>query len=119
MRRTELTIYHPTESYNVAIARLVAALALHDADSLTFTIDSFLLTADLPPTQLSSVTLRELIDTAPTVLYEHDAQKTVARVVANAGAGMAPSIARPAREAKDLLKERAPWCDDEEVQVKL
>lgn len=103
----------------MAIARLVAAVAQHDAPSLTFIIDSFLLTTDLPPTQLSSVTLRELIDTAPTVLYEHDAHRTVARVLGNAGAGMAPSIARPAREARELMKEREPWSADKEVVEKL
>lgn len=108
-----------TEGYNLAIARLVAALALHDASSLTFIIDSFLLSTDLPPTQLSSITLRELIDQVPEVLYEHDAQKTVARVLANAGSGMAPTIARPAREAKELLKERKPWSEDAEVTAKL
>ncbi|ORY90168.1 ARM repeat-containing protein [Leucosporidium creatinivorum] len=107
------------EGYNVAIARLVSALALHDPSSLTFIIDSFLLSSDLPPTQLSSITLRELIDTVPSVLYEHDAQKTVARVLANAGSGMAPTIARPAREAKELLKERKPWCEDADVTARL
>lgn len=55
----------------------------------------------------------------PEVLYEHDAQKTVARVLGNAGSGMAPTIARPAREAKELLKERKPWSEDAEVTARL
>lgn len=107
-----------TESYNTAVARLVAALAKHDASSVSFILSSFVL-GDLPATQLSSLALRELIDTAPEVLYADNAQETVERVLRNAASSSPPSIARPAREAKELLKERAPWSEDSSVQERL
>ncbi|BGP14060.1 translational activator of GCN4 [Rhodosporidiobolus nylandii] len=108
----------PKESYATAVARLSAAVALHDASSLEFTITSFILATatDLPPTQLSSLALREIVDQAPTVLYELDKAATVDRVlksIAGTGGAVNPAIARPAREAKELFTERDPCPDDE------
>lgn len=37
----------------------------------------------------------------------------------NASPASPPSVARPAREARDLLKEREPFASDEDVQSKL
>ncbi|BGP21302.1 translational activator of GCN4 [Rhodotorula toruloides] len=116
----------PKESYATAIARLVASVALHSPSSLDFIITSFVLgtSTDLPPTQLSAIALRELVDTAPAVLYELDKDATVDRVVRMAsgsatGGTANPAIARPARETKDLMKERDPWRDDEDLVSKL
>lgn len=109
------------ENFSVAIARLVASLALHSPNELDFIINSFLL-GDLPATQLSALTIRELIETAPKVLYEIDANETVNRVIRNAGTGQGtvpPIIARPSRETKELLKEMSPWRDDEDLMTKL
>lgn len=115
-----------TESYATAVARLVAATAQHFPESLVFVIDSFVLgtSTDLPPTQLSALALRELVDTAPTVLYERDSAATVERVLRMAtgsatGGTANPAIARPARDTKELFKEREPWRSDEGVQAKL
>lgn len=110
------------ESYNNAIARLVASLAQHDPDSLSFILTSFLLgdPSTLPPTQLSSATMRELVDLAPHVLYDIDKREVLARVLRHAsGSGVPPSVARPARDTRELMKERKPWCDDEEITSKL
>ncbi|GAA5986671.1 hypothetical protein JCM11641_001358 [Rhodosporidiobolus odoratus] len=114
----------PKESYATAIARLTAAVAFHDVESLSFTITSFITATetDLPPTQLSAVALREMIDVAPTALYELDKMGTVERVlksIGGSGGAVNPAIARPSREAKELFKQREPWRDDEEVLSKL
>ncbi|GAA5827172.1 hypothetical protein JCM11251_001152 [Rhodosporidiobolus azoricus] len=116
----------PKESYATAIARLTAAVALHAPDSLDFLISSFILatSTDLPPTQLSALALRELIDVAPSVLYDVDKTATVDRVLKMAGGqggttSVNPAIARPARETKELFKERDPWRDDEAVTARL
>ncbi|KAJ8297218.1 eIF-2-alpha kinase activator gcn1 [Rhodotorula toruloides] len=116
----------PKESYATAVARLVASVALHSPSSLDFIVASFVLgtSTDLPPTQLSAIALRELIDTAPAVLYELDKDATVDRVVRMAsgsatGGTANPAIARPARETKELMKEREPWRDDEDVLSRL
>ncbi|GAA5915522.1 hypothetical protein JCM6882_005925 [Rhodosporidiobolus microsporus] len=116
----------PKESYATAIARLTAAVGLHDPSSLDFLITSFILatSTDLPPTQLSALALRELVDVAPSVLYDVDKMATVDRVLKMTGGqggttSVNPAIARPARETKELLKERDPWRDDEAVTAKL
>ncbi|GJN92071.1 hypothetical protein Rhopal_005099-T1 [Rhodotorula paludigena] len=116
----------PKESYATAIARLTAAVAQHSPSSLDFIIESFILgtSSDLPPTQLSALALREMVDTAPTVLYELNRDATVERVVRMAsgsatGGTANPAIARPARETKELFKEREPWRDDESITSKL
>lgn len=110
----------PKESYATAIARTAAALASHDADALSFILTSFVISnQQLPPTQLSTITVRELVDTAPRVLYDLDRDATVDLVVKLSAGGGNPALARPAREAKELLKEREPWCDDDAVTSKL
>jgi hypothetical protein len=112
-----------TESYATAIARLCGAIAIHNAEALEFSTTSFILASatDLPPTQLSSLALREMIDVAPSVLYELDKDATVERILKSIGSGgpSNPAIARPARDAKELLRERDPWRDDESVLSKL
>lgn len=116
----------PKESYATAVARLVAAVAQHSPDMLDFIIESFILatSTDLPPTQLSALALRELIDSAPTVLYEMNKDATVERVIkaasgAATGGTANPAIARPARDTKELMKERDPWRDDDSVLSRL
>ncbi|GAA5985182.1 hypothetical protein JCM5350_004261 [Sporobolomyces pararoseus] len=110
----------PKESYSTAIARTTASLAFHDSESLSFILTSFVLSnQQLPPTQLSTITIRELIETAPRVLYDLDKDATVDLLIKLSAGGGNPALARPAREAKELLKEREPWCDDDSIMSKL
>ncbi|GAA5877296.1 hypothetical protein JCM16303_006233 [Sporobolomyces ruberrimus] len=109
----------PKESYSTAIARTTAALAFHDSESLSFILTSFVVSAQLPPTQLSTITVRELIDTAPQVLYDLDKDAMVDLLLKLSAGGGNPALARPAREAKELLKEREPWRDDDAVMSRL
>ncbi|GAA5922766.1 Gcn1p [Sporobolomyces koalae] len=109
----------PKESYATAIARTAASLAYHDSESLSFILTSFVLSTQLPPTQISTITVRELLDTAPQVLYDLDKDATVDLLLKLSATGGNPALARPAREAKELLKEREPWCDDDSVLSKL
>lgn len=99
---------------------------MHHAEALEFITTSFILASatELPPTQISSLALREMIDVAPNVLYELDKDATVERILKSiggtgGGAAANPAISRPAREAKELLRERDPWRDDESVISKL
>ncbi|GAA6024607.1 hypothetical protein JCM11491_006044 [Sporobolomyces phaffii] len=112
----------PKEAYATAIARVAAALAGHDASALEFVLTSFVVPTapnQLPPTPLSVLTLRELVDAAPGVLYDLDRDATVELVVKLAQGGGNPALARPARDTKELFKERAPWRDDDAVLSKL
>jgi hypothetical protein len=109
---------HFAEPYNLAIARVAAAFALHDSMAIEPLGDY--LYGETPATQLSSFTLREIIDTAPQAFYDLGCvEQVVTQVLANAAGTSPPSIARPARDARELLKEREPWASDEEVQSRL
>lgn len=66
------------------------------------------------------MTVRETVDQAPEVFYDLNlSQQIVTLVLSNSAGTQAPSIARPARETKDLMKEREPWASDEAVQSRL
>lgn len=108
-----------TEPYNTAIARVVGSLAIHDPASLEYLITNFVV-GELPSTQLSSLSLREIIDQAPNALYDLDlAPVAVGKILKNIASSSAPSIARPSREAKELLLEREPWATDAAVQARI
>ena len=108
-----------SDSYNSAIARLVGALAIHSPSSVEPLILAHLV-GERPSTQLSSMAIREIIDQAPNAFYDLDlAQVVLTKVFANASSTSPPSIARPAREAKEFMKEREPWMSDEAVIAKL
>ena len=113
-----------TENYNKSIARLLAALYVHHANAVGPLVASYVLAADVPPTQLGSLACRELLELAPAVLFETlgevgERVAFVDKVVASSAGGVAPSVARPAREAKELLKEVEPWSAWEEGRAKL
>lgn len=75
----------------------MASLALHSPSSLEYLITSFLV-GDLSASQLSSLAIREIIDTAPQAFYDLDlSDSVVRRVLQNAGGSSPPSIARPGR----------------------
>lgn len=103
------------ENYNVAIGRLVAALALHDSSALEPLVPYLL---EMASSSLSSLTIREIVDAAPKAFYELGQEKDVLEKVLE-NVGQAPNIARPARETKELMKEREPWASDEKVLEKL
>lgn len=97
----------------------MSSVALYDASSLEYLITSFLV-GDLPPTQLSSLAIREIVDLAPQAFYDLDlSESVVRRIILNSSGSSPPSIARPAREAKELLKEREPFSEDEGIQSRL
>ena len=69
---------------------------------------------------LSSLALRELVDQASEYLYGiRQNEAAVSAAVRNAGGSVPPSIARPARETKELMREREPFASDAEAQSKL
>lgn len=108
-----------SESYSVAIAKLCASLAKVDPEAISPIADTYLL-GDMPSTQLSSITIREIIESAPQAFYDLGLEaQVVARVLKHCEPMNSPSVARPAREARELLKEVSPWAEDEDIQSKL
>ncbi|KAK0212097.1 armadillo-type protein [Desarmillaria ectypa] len=108
------------ESYIQAIASLVAALAIFP-DVLQPVVESYLV-AGTPASVISSHTLLTILspddeDDSPTVGAENLFQKlglmrSVAQKVIESSGNEKPSIARPAREAREALR----YIDDESLQ---
>lgn len=105
----------------MAIARVVAALAQSDISTIDTLLDLQVF-GELPPTQLTSLALRELLenrDAAKTLYDTLEPLRVVERALQNSGADQPPAIARPGRESKELLRTVEPWASDSEVKAKL
>lgn len=101
-----------SDHYIQAIALLFANLAPFP-DLLRPVVDVHILKAG--PSILSSHIIRTCIADAPDLFYTLDCVSHIVRKV-NAYIGENPSISRPAREAKELMKATAPYMDDASVQ---
>lgn len=110
------TLEEPSkESFNNGIARTLAGMLLHrmsEADPLI----QMLLEGKASP--LSSVSILECLETAPSQLYESNPSRVTSRILKNV-VNEHPGVARPAREARELLKKTQPWSEDEDVQSRL
>ena len=101
------------ERYKIAIGEVVAGLALHDADAVKTIVERRVLVADTDST-LASLTLASMMEHAAETLYNYGHAARLAKTVAEfVFAG--PGIARPAREARELMKTRNPWASDDEA----
>ena len=110
------TLQEPGKDYfNAAIARTLAAMLTHDMSQAEPLLASIL---EGKATPLSSMTILECVERAPEQLYQTGSSKVVSRILRNV-INEHPGIARPAREARDLLKKTAPWSADDDVQVRL
>ncbi|EJT96915.1 ARM repeat-containing protein [Dacryopinax primogenitus] len=105
-----------TESYNSAIADLFAALALHD-ESLTRSLAEAQLTPQTPPSAMASLSIVSFLETVPDAFYTYNIVPGVVRKVIVSINMDTPAISRPAREARELLKNTAPYVDDETVHT--
>nr|ODN81184.1 50S small subunit ribosomal protein L19 [Cryptococcus depauperatus CBS 7841] len=103
-----------SENYNQTISRVVAGLAQNDPTSINTIIDNFLAPA-LPPTPLVSIMILTILEEAPDTFYELDCvEEIVQKVMASLSADIA-GAARPAKEARDLMR-KGKYGDDEKVQ---
>ncbi|CAO1631779.1 unnamed protein product [Parajaminaea phylloscopi] len=101
------------ERFKTAIADVFAGLARHDADAASDLVRRRVLPADTDAT-LASLSLASLVEHAPEIAYDFGVATKMAQIVSEfiyAG----PAIARPAREARELMKTRNPWASDEAV----
>jgi hypothetical protein len=71
----------------------------------------------MPPTALVSITILSLLEEAPVAFYELDVtEEIIDKIKASISADQS-SVARPAREARDIIKEAEKWREDPKVQV--
>lgn len=111
------TLEEPSkEAYNAGVARTLAAMVLHNMPQAEPMLSTVL---ETKATQFSAICLLTCLEIAPEQLYKiAPPSKVVGRILKNVISD-APGVARPAREARELLKKVAPWSEDEEIQARL
>lgn len=102
------------EAYNVAAASVVAGLAQHDAEAIRPIADTFL-AAPTPPAALVSQCIRAVLETAPEAFYALDCVEDIVRKVQTSVGSDVGVIARPARDARELLRSTPPYDKDPQV----
>ncbi|CDZ97184.1 Protein containing adaptin N-terminal region [Phaffia rhodozyma] len=91
------------DAFNEAIARVVAGLTLYDNESAQPVFESLIFPS--PPSPVSSQVILALANTVPTIFETLDVrEQVVKKLLSSIAVFDNPSIARPAREARDVLK---------------
>ncbi|KAG8757007.1 translational activator of GCN4 [Ceratobasidium sp. 428] len=103
-----------TENYNTAIGQLFASLG--DQPDVKPIIDAHIL-ANTPISPLASQLLLAVVQNSPQTLITFKCATSAVRKVVQSIGSDQPNVARPAREAKDVLKNSPPWKDDQSVQA--
>lgn len=104
------------EAFNAGVARILAGIVLHSMPQAEPMLSTVL---ETKASQFSSLCLLTCLENAPQQLYNIvPPSKVVGRILKNVISD-APGVARPAREARDLLKKIAPWSKDEDIQARL
>jgi hypothetical protein len=92
------------EPYNTAIGAVLAGLAKHDAETIRPVVDTFL-AAPTPPLALVSVSILSILEGAPDAFATLDVAEDICRKVQASVGSDSSSVARPAREARELLRQ--------------
>ena len=71
----------------------------------------------MPPTALVSITILSLLEEAPAAFYELDVTEEIIDKIKTSISADQSSVARPAREARDVIKEAEKWREDPKVQA--
>lgn len=102
------------EKFKSGLADVLSGLLLHDATLVKGVVTRRILPASTPDAQLASLCIASMMEYTHEQLYEMDHAKALGKIVGEfTYAG--PTIGRPAREAKELMKTRNPWAADESV----
>lgn len=105
-----------TETYNTAMGKIVAGLAVHDAQTIRPIVDTFL-GAPTPPIAISSVTILAVMEQVPEAFLDLQAGEEVASKVVASVASDSSAIARPAREAREIMKTNGRWKGESDIQA--
>ncbi|KAL1405501.1 translational activator of GCN4 [Vanrija albida] len=106
------------DSYNNAIASVLSGLAKFDVEAIRPVVDTYL-AAPTPPAPLVSTCIASLIENAPDAFYELDVVEDIVRKVQASVSSDIGVIARPAREARDLMRTTGQYEKDTKVQAVL
>ncbi|WWC90100.1 uncharacterized protein L201_005033 [Kwoniella dendrophila CBS 6074] len=108
------------ENYNTSISRIIAGLGYSDSASIQDIVNTFLIDKDYSPTNLTSLMILTVLEESPDTFYELDCLEDVTKKIMSAISDTTggPSVQRPARESRDLLR-KGKFQDDEKVQALL
>ena len=104
------------ESYNTAMGKIVAGLAKNDPLDIRSICDDFL-AAPTPPTAIVSIVILTIMEDAPEAFLELDIVEDVLKKVQASVGSDSSAIARPAREAREIMKSNSKWQEDKTVQA--
>ena len=107
------------ESMKKALADLSAAYLKYDAIQGISVMEKYVLLPAPIDVQLAALCLRTCVEDASRALYDHVRPPSTVAQLAASWLSEAPSVARPAREMRDLLRKTEPWRSDEDVQAAL
>jgi len=96
------------ENYNTAIGKVVGGLAIHDPQCLRPIVDNFL-SAPTAPTQLCSLVILSVLEQAPDAFFDLEVEEDIVAKVTASIATDSSAIARPAREAREIMRVNNRW----------
>ncbi|WRT67086.1 uncharacterized protein IL334_004052 [Kwoniella shivajii] len=103
------------ENYNTAISRIISGLAFSDSESIQSIVETFL-AAPTPPTALVSLMILNVLEESSDTFYDLDVVEDITKKVMISISGDGPSVQRPARECRELLR-KGRYGDDDRVQA--
>lgn len=107
------------EPVKKALAELSAAYLRYDAANGSELLEKHVLRPAPVDVQLAALCLRACVEEASEALYSAVRPPATVAQLAATWMGDAPSVARPARETRDLLRRTDPWRKDDDVQSAL
>ena len=106
------------ETYNKAVGTVVAGLAASDPESIRPIVETFL-AAPTPPTMATSIVILAILEQAPSTFHQLGIVEDVIKKVQASVSLDSSAIARPAREAREIMRSDYAWKEDESAQALL
>ncbi|ORX39844.1 regulation of translational elongation-related protein [Kockovaella imperatae] len=106
----------PSETYSMAIGKVVAGLAATNAEHIRSIVDTFL-AAPTPPTPQVSIAIRSVLEDCPEAFFTLDVVSEIVSKVSASIASDSAAVARPGRDARDIMKGNKRYAADSDVQA--
>ncbi|KDN49927.1 ARM repeat-containing protein [Tilletiaria anomala UBC 951] len=109
---------HAKDSLKPTVADVFAAVCVRDSALVKPILETQVLAPNPVDPQLASHCVRALLERAPAEFHAMEMHRAVLKAVLT-WIGEAPAVARPARESRDMMRQKEPWRSDSFVQEHL
>jgi len=109
----------PRESIKRALADLFASFIKFDTNAIQPLLASQVLQPAPVDVQLAALCVRACLENASDTLYDVARPPSLVAQLTSAWLSEAPSVARIAREARDMIRRTSPWATDASVTSSL